>query len=94
VPAPHHGQITKDCPVTCLLTVMSRAAWIPLSRGRSCLSEPPQTVGDVLGLYRDDRLGDIWNLGPRRVGEIEAALVLAGFDLSVLRHHARGDDRS
>jgi hypothetical protein len=90
----HHGDITEDCPAACLLTVMSRKTWIPLSHGRSCLSEPPRMVGDVLDLYRDDLLGDIWNLGRRRVGEIEAALVLAGFDLGSLRHRAAGGGRS
>lgn len=92
----HHGEITRDCPIACLLTVMSRKTWLPLTRGRSHLSEPPETAGDVLDLYAGDRLEDIWNLGRRRVGEIEAALVLAGFDLSALRHqqHAREDDRS
>jgi hypothetical protein len=86
----HDGQVTEVCPVACLLTVMSRKTWLPLSRGWSWLSGPPETVGDVLDLYRNDLLGGIWNLGRRRVGEIEAALVLAGFDLGALRQRACG----
>jgi hypothetical protein len=77
---PHHGPIKLECPIECLLTVMSRNAFNPLERAL------PRTVGDVAGMYARRQLGEIRNLGPRRISEIEAALVLAGFDLAGLAH--------
>lgn len=91
----HHGPITVDCPVACLLSVMSRKAWIPLTRAHGHhLLEPPRTVGDVWGMHAQRQLSSIWNLGRRRIGEIEAALVLADFDLSAHQHSARSRDQS
>lgn len=81
---PHHGPITRDCPPQCLLHVMSRRAWHPLMRGAAGTA-PPKTVGDVLDLYARGRLKDIPGLGPRRIGEIQAALIFAGFDPSAPR---------
>lgn len=63
---------------------MSRRAWNLLTRG-GALADPPQTVGDVLDLCVRRELGEIPGIGPRHVSEIEAALVLAGFDLTALR---------
>jgi hypothetical protein len=91
----HHGEITADCPVACLLSVMSRKAWIPLTRAQGPhLLEPPVTVGDVLEMHAQQQLGSIWNLGRRRIGEIEVALIQAGFDLSACRHSARSRDQT
>jgi hypothetical protein len=91
----HHGEITADCPVACLLSVMSRKAWIPLTRAQGHhLLEPPVTVGDVLEMYAQHQLGSIWNLGRRRIGEIEMALIRVGFDLSACRHSARSRDQT
>ena len=42
----------------------------------------PRTVGDVMDLYSRRQLRKIRGLGPRRVSEIEAALVLAGLNLA------------
>lgn len=80
--------------MACLLAVMSRKAWLPLARGQRFLCEPPQTVGDVLDLYARDQLSDITGLGPRRIAEIEAALVLAGFGLFACRHSVPGRDQA
>lgn len=91
----HHGEITADCPVACLLSVMSRKAWIPLTRAQGHhLLEPPVTVGDVLEMHAQHQLGSIWNLGRRRIREIEVALIFAGFDLSPCRHSARSRDQT
>lgn len=83
---PHHGLISRDCPVACLLTVLSRKAWNPLTRASSAPCDSPETVGDVLDMRARHQLGDILGLGPRRIGEIEAALVLAGLDLIAPAH--------
>jgi hypothetical protein len=89
----HHGPIAAECPVACLLSVLSRSAWLPLTRTRGYLCEPPETVGDVLDLYAQDQLGDITGLGRRRIGEISTALILAGFDLGTWRHQKPGPSR-
>lgn len=82
----HHGPITADCPVSCLLSVLSRKTLLPLSRAQRATYEPPRTVGDVLELYANRQLGECWNLGRRRIAEIETALIFAGFDLTACRH--------
>lgn len=85
---PHHGHrgpVTRGCPPECLLDVLSRKAWNPLMRGGN-LTDPPKTIGDVLNLYARNLLKEIDGLGSRRIGEIEAALVLAGFDLAAYRN--------
>ena len=47
----------------------------------------PRTVGDVMDLHARRQLREIRGLGPWRVWEIEAALVLAGVNLA--GHHKR-----
>jgi hypothetical protein len=84
---PHHGPVTRDCPVECLLTVLSRNSFNPLTRADRAPSAEPRTVGDVVDLYTRRQLREIRGLGPRRVSEIEAALVLAGLNLA--DHHKR-----
>jgi len=78
----HHGPIRQDCPVECLQAVLSQSPYRALYRAQGAGFPPPLTVGDVIRLYARRDLGDIRGLGPRRILEIEAALVLAGFDLS------------
>ena len=75
-----HGThtITPDCPIDCLKAVLSGMAFNPLARAYEASFDPPSTVGDVLKLYREHRLGEIWGLGRRRIGEIEVGLVFAG----------------
>ena len=80
--APHHGQVTPDCPVECLLTVLSLNSFNPLTRADDAPFAEPRTVGDVMDLYSRRQLCKIRGLGPRRVSEIEAALVLAGLNLA------------
>ena len=79
---PHHGPVTRDCPVECLLTVLSRNSFNPLTRAYDAPFAEPRTVGDVVDLYTRSQLRKIRGLGPRRVSEIEAALVLAGLNLA------------
>jgi hypothetical protein len=80
---PHHGPVTRDCPVECLLTVLSRRAFNRLTR--LCHHEPfdpPRMVGDVADLCTRHQLSEVHGLGPRHISEIEAALVLIGIDLT------------
>jgi hypothetical protein len=78
---PHHGPVTPDCPVECLLTVLSLNSFNPLARAYDAPFDEPRTVADVMDLYTRRQLRKIRGLGPRRVSEIEAALVLAGLNL-------------
>lgn len=71
--------ITPECPVDCLGAVLSRVTFSFLARAYEAPFDPPKTVGDVLKLRREHRLGQISGLGQRRVGEIEVGLVFAGF---------------
>jgi hypothetical protein len=78
---PHHGPVSSDCPVECLLTVLSRMSFNRLTRAERAPFPPPRTVGDVIDLYARGQLRKIGGLGRRRFSEIEAALVLAGLNL-------------
>jgi hypothetical protein len=84
---PHHGPVTPDCPVECLLTVLSMNSFNPLTRAYDAPFAEPRTVGDVVDLYTRRQLRKIRGIGPRRLSEIEAALVLAGLNLA--GHHKR-----
>jgi hypothetical protein len=77
---PHHGPIALRCPVECLQTVLSMATFNTLARAYDAPFDPPQTVGDVVGLYQQHKLRDIHGVGRRRVSEIEVALVFVGLD--------------
>ena len=79
---PHHRPVTPQCPVECLLTVLGLRCFNPLARAYDATFAEPRTVGDVLGLHERGQLRQIRGIGPRRVLEIEAALVLAGLDLA------------
>ena len=79
---PHHGPVTPDCPVECLLTVLSLNSFNPLARAYDAPFDEPRTVADVMDLCARRELRKIRGVGPRRVSEIEAALVLAGLDLA------------
>jgi hypothetical protein len=80
---PHHGPVSPDCPVECLLTVLSLMAFNRLAYAHDAPFSPPHTVGDVMNLYTRRQLRKIRSLGSRRISEIEAALVLAGLDLTM-----------
>ena len=79
---PHHGPVTPECPVECLLTVLSLNSFNPLTRAYDAPFDEPRTVGDVMDLYTSRQLRKIRGVGSRRVSEIEAALVLAGLNLA------------
>ena len=74
----HDGPITPGCPIDCLGTVLSRAAFNLLARAYDAPFDPPRTVSDVLELHKQHKLGEIGGLAPRRIGEIEASLIYAG----------------
>jgi hypothetical protein len=73
---------TIACPIDCLEVVLSTATFHTLVRAEYAPFDPPATVGQVLKMLRAGRLGQVCGLGPRRLGEIRASLVLAGLDLS------------
>ena len=79
---PHHGPVTLECPVECLLTVLSLNSFNSLTRAYDAPFGEPRTVGDVVDLYTRRQLRKIRGIGPRRISEIEAALVLAGLNLA------------
>ena len=80
----------QSCPVECLLTVLSRMSFNPLTRAYEAPFDEPRTVGDVMDLYARRQLRNIRGLGPRRISEIEAALVLAGLELT--QHPPESED--
>jgi hypothetical protein len=78
--------ITLGCPVDCLRSVMQGRVFNRLARadGRGldvAPCGPPATVGDVVRLYQEQRLGEIAGLGPSGLAEIEVGLVFAGLVL-------------
>jgi hypothetical protein len=77
-PACRPHAITPACSVECLDAVLFGTAFNPLARAQGVPFGPPGTVGDVIGLYRQRRLGEIRGLGSRLIGQIEASLVSAG----------------
>jgi AraC-like DNA-binding protein len=78
----HHGPLRQDCPVECLQAILSQAPYRALTRAQGAPFPLPLTVADVIRLYVCRDLRGIRGLGPRRISEIETALVLVGFDLS------------
>jgi hypothetical protein len=78
---PHHGPVGAECPLECLLTVpLSLTSY---NRLKWNCDQEPGSVGDVVALYTRGGLSGVRGLGPKRITEIAAVLVLAGFDLSV-----------
>jgi hypothetical protein len=81
--------ITPGCRIDCLRAVLSRGALNPLARALDAPDRTPTTVGDVIELFRQGVApGQIFGLGRRRIGEIEASLVLAGLDIGDDGHRA------
>jgi len=89
---PHHGPVSPGCPVECLLTVLSLSSFNPLTRADGAPFGEPSTVGDVVTLLARRQLRKIRGLGPRRISEIEAALVLAGLDLTAIQERPAGGE--
>jgi hypothetical protein len=81
---------TRTCPIDCLRVVLGTATFNALARAECASFSPPAMVGQVLDLWRAGQLGLAAGLGPRRLGEIEAGLVLAGFALTDDTPPARG----
>jgi hypothetical protein len=91
---PHHGPVSAHCPVECLLTVLSRTSFNPLTRADGAPFGEPRTVGDVLDLHARKQLREIRGIGPRRLSEIETALVFAGLDLAAHRQRAASQEET
>ena len=89
---PHHGPVTPGCPVECLLTVLSLNSFNALTCADAAPFDEPCTVGDVVDLYARGQLRNIRGLGRRRISEIEAALVLAGLDLTGQQERPAGGE--
>lgn len=79
---PHHRPVSPDCPVEFLLWVRSLNSFNPLARASDAPVDPPRTVGDVMDLYTRRQRFKIGGLGPGLIPEIEAALILAGLDIT------------
>ena len=77
-----HGPVNPGCPVDCMWPALSLASLHPLARACDAPFDPPRTVGDVIELHRAGLLHEIRGLGPRRISEIEAALVFVGLDIT------------
>jgi hypothetical protein len=83
-PACSRHLVTGDCPVECLAPLLSsrvvgRLARADGRRGEAVAScGTPATVGDVVRLYRQGRLGEIGGLGPLSIREIGLVLVSRG----------------
>jgi len=70
--------ITAGCPLDCLAPQLSAMAFGPLRHELPWLLKRPVTVGDVVQMYLRRQLKHVRHLGPRRIGEIELVLTLAG----------------
>jgi hypothetical protein len=76
--------ITGDCPVECLAALLESRVLGRLARADGRHGEQvascgvPATVGDVVRLYRQGRLGEIGGLGLQGIREIGQALVSHG----------------
>jgi len=91
LPAQCCGHVfTRACPIDCLRVVLGTATFHALARAERAPFPRPATVGQVLDLWRAGQLGLAAGLGPRRLGEIEAGLVLAGFALTDASPPAQG----
>lgn len=83
-PACARHVITGDCPVECLAPLLESRVAGRLARADGRHGEQvascgvPATVGDVVRLYRQGRLGEIGGLGPLGIREIGQALVSHG----------------
>jgi hypothetical protein len=67
--------ITRTCPIECLAPLLSRTTFAALADG---LDGCPATVGQVIELYRQRRLMDIYNISSGRTGEIRHSLIQGG----------------
>lgn len=83
-PACSRHLVTADCPVDCLAPLLPSRVFGRLARADGRRGEAvascgvPATVGDVVRLYRQGRLGEIGGLGPLGIREAGLALVSRG----------------
>jgi hypothetical protein len=85
---------TRACPVDCLEAVLGSAAFHALVRAEPAPVPSPATVGQVIDLLQAGQLGQLAGIGPRRLGEIKAGLVLAGLTVTGAPPPPRGWPRS
>jgi hypothetical protein len=87
---PDHGPVTPNCPVECLLSVMSQRSWNRLARSR----EEPATVREVVAVAAAGKLRPVEGLGREHAGEITTALVYLGFAVTGTLTRPPGPGRS
>lgn len=78
---PHHGPVSPDCLIDCLMTVLPLMRFHPLTRACDAPSGPPRTPGDVVAV-RGGQPCKIRGLGRHRISGIEAGHVLAGLAIT------------
>jgi hypothetical protein len=66
--------IRRYCPIECLAPLLSRQTMAALTAGMGS----PATVGQVVELYEQRRLMEIYGISTGRLGEIKRSLVKAG----------------
>jgi hypothetical protein len=67
--------ISPDCPIACLGSLLSRPTVDALLVG---VEGSPARVGQVVELYEQNMLREIYNIGSGRAGEIRRALAEIG----------------
>jgi excisionase family DNA binding protein len=75
---PHGPAITRECPIGCLMPLLSAFAYNALSEHCRMVFRSDPTAGDAADLCRKGQLADIRHVGPARVRQIEACLGRAG----------------
>lgn len=68
--------VSEACPLRCLN--LSERTYKAVRYART---PKPATIGDLAQLWRDGGLNSVRGIGPRALGEIEAALIFIGVDL-------------
>lgn len=70
--------VTRDCLISCLAPWLTRPTLDALATGLVGRHDALATVGQVIELFEQNQLVNIFNVGPSRAGEIRSALVQAG----------------